>query len=194
MLGPTLLGQRIRLAAIAPEHLPDYCRWFSDLEVMRFLSRDTPPTLRQEEEWLDHVSRSETDVVWGIFADEQHIGSIGIHRINWRNRRASTGTLIGDKRWWGRGIAGEAMRLRTAYAFEELGLDKLITQVFSGNVASRKALESVGYQTVGLYRHHEFRQNQWWDMWIGEVLRDDWIARQQASATQASVDRADVST
>jgi peptide/nickel transport system substrate-binding protein len=54
-------------------------------------------------------------------------------------------------------IATEAMQLRTRYAFEELGLEKLITNVDEDNPASRRALERVGYRTVGLHRRHRFR-------------------------------------
>jgi [ribosomal protein S5]-alanine N-acetyltransferase len=181
MLGPTIVGRTVTLAPIKSEHLAHYLEWFADPEVTRFLSRDMSVTLKQEEEWLDQVSRSETDVAWGLFVEGQHIGGTGITQIDWRNRRAVTGTIIGDKSWWGRGIASESMSLRTRYAFEELGLEKLMTNVSEGNVASRRALEKAGYQTVGIYRHHVFRHNRWWDTWIGEILRDEWLAHRPAT-------------
>ncbi len=170
-----LVGSLVTLAPIKPEHLEHYLEWFADPEVTRFLTRDAPPTLKEEEEWLERVARSETDVVWGLFVEDEHIGSTGIHGINWRSRHAVTGTLIGDRRRWGRGIGTESMVLRTGYAFGELGLEKLITHVFEGNVASRRALEKVGYRTVGVHRRHEYRHNQWWDVWIGELLREHWL-------------------
>jgi RimJ/RimL family protein N-acetyltransferase len=179
MLGPTLSGSLVTLAPLAPEHLEHYLLWFADPEVTRFLMRDSPPSRREEEEWFERTSRSDTEVLWGIFVEGRHVGSIGIHAINWRSRRAMTGIIIGDKRWWGRGVASEAMQLRTRYAFEELGLEKLITTVFEGNPASRRALEKVGYGTVGVYRRHEFRNGQWWDVWIGELLREDWVQAQR---------------
>jgi [ribosomal protein S5]-alanine N-acetyltransferase len=180
MLGPTLVGSKVTLAPIKPEHLSHYLEWFADAEVTRFLMRDTPPTLKDEEAWFERVARSEQDVIWGLFVEGTHIGSTGIHQIDWRNRRGMTGILIGDRTWWGRGIAGDSHALRTRYAFEELGLQKLVTQVCDGNTASRRALERVGYRTVGIYRRHEFRRGQWWDVWIGELLRDEWLVRQPA--------------
>jgi len=183
MLGPTLAGSTVTLAPIRPEHLEHYVEWFADPDVTRFLTRNVAVTLQQEQEWLEQVARSETEVVWGIFAEGKHVGSTAISRIDWRNRHGMTGIVIGDRGCWGRGIASEAMTMRTHYAFEELGLEKLLTQVVEGNVASRRALERVGYATVGIYRHHEFRHNRWWDMWIGELLREDWEARQAARAT-----------
>src|SRR5260221_137943 len=70
--------------------------------------------------------------------------------------------------------ATEAMRLRTRYAFLELNLTKLMTEVFMDNPASRRALEKNRYKTVGVHRHHFFTGGTWHDVWIGEVLRDEW--------------------
>jgi RimJ/RimL family protein N-acetyltransferase len=176
MLGPVLTGHLVTLAPLKPEHLEHYVEWFADREVTRYLAHVQVFSLTQEEEWLERVSRSESDVAWGIFADGEHIGGTGISQIDWRNRHAITGTVIGNKSWWGRGIGTEAMALRTRYAFEELGLEKLMTTVVEGNTASRRALENVGYHSVGIHHHHEFRHNRWWDVWIGELLRDEWLA------------------
>jgi RimJ/RimL family protein N-acetyltransferase len=118
MLGPTLVGRSVTLGPLAPEHLSDYCRWFADPEVTRYLHRDNPPSLHVEQEWFDPAVASDSEVMWGLFAEGQHIGSVGLSQINWRHRRATTGTLIGDKGRWGRGIATRAMWLRTRYAFE----------------------------------------------------------------------------
>jgi RimJ/RimL family protein N-acetyltransferase len=186
MLGPTLVGRSITLGPLAVEHLPNYCRWFADPEVSRYLPRDNPPSLREEQEWFEPIVAADSEVVWGLFAEDQHIGSIGLHQINWRDRRALTGTMIGEKGWWGRGIATEAMQLRTRYAFEELGLEKLITNVDEGNLASRRALERVGYRTVGVYRRHRFRGGVWADVWIGELLRADWIAEDSSGRAAGS--------
>jgi RimJ/RimL family protein N-acetyltransferase len=186
MLGPTLAGPTVTLAPLEPEHLDHYLEWFADPQVTHFLAHDRVVTLQQEHEWFERVTRSETDVAWGIFVEGRHIGGTGITQINWRSRNAITGTVIGDRTWWGRGVASEAMALRTQYAFEELGLEKLMSQVFEGNLASRRALEKVGYTTVGIYRRHEFRHNRWWDVWIGELLRDEWLARRSVATGQTT--------
>ena len=82
----------------------------------------------------------------------------------------------------GKGYAGEAMRLRTRYAFHELGLQKLITTVVGPNDASRRGLERAGYRQCGLYRRHFLVDGQWHDMWIGEIFKDDWESQEGRSA------------
>src|SRR5215471_15698547 len=94
--------------------------------------------------------------------------------IDWRTRAAESGIMIGDKREWRRGRASEAMRLRTEYAFRELGLRKVWTGVWLPNHGSRRALEKAGYRQCGLMRRHFFGNGQWFDVWLAEIHRDDW--------------------
>jgi len=183
MFGPILQGEHIRLVPLTPEMLPVYVQWFSDTEVTRYMGRPFPPTLAQEHEWFERVTKSDTDLLWAIMAEDRHIGSTGIHDIQWRSRRAITGNLIGDKSAWGKGYGSEAVRLRTRYAFQELGLEKLETEVFMENAGSRRCLEKSGYRQYGVRRRHEFRDGRWHDFWIADILRDEWVAAQEAAAT-----------
>ena len=179
MFGPILDGERVRLAPITVDMLPTFSRWFADTEVTRFLSLRYPPAAKLEEEWFERTMRSETDVVWATLLREENdrlIGTTGIHAIDWPNRRASTGNVIGEKTEWRKGYATEVIRLRTRWAFEEMGLEKLATKVFVENVGSRRALEKSGYREVGLARRDEWRHGKWHDMWLAEVLRDEWAA------------------
>ena len=98
--------------------------------------------------------------------------------VNWRSRYGMTGIVIGEKDEWGKGYASDAMRLRTRYAFRELGLQKLITTVVGPNDASRRGLERAGYRQCGLYRRHFLVDGQWHDMWVCEIFKDDWEAQE----------------
>lgn len=181
MLGPLLVGSRVTLAPTAVEHLPNFCRWFADPAVNGYTLRFSPPSQGQEEEWYDRIARSEKDVTWAILHQDAHIGVTGLHEIHWQSRHASSGIIIGAQEYWGRGLATEAMHLRTGFAFDELGLEKVITGVFIENVASRRALERVGYRQAGIHRRHYYRQGRWHDLWLGEILREDW--QKQVSPT-----------
>ena len=185
MLGPILTGKLVTLAPSQPEHLPNFCQWFADPDVTRFILRVAPPTLKQDGEWLERIGRSETHVEWAILVGDRHVGATGLHEIHWQIRHAKSGLLIGEKDCWGRGYATEAMRLRTAYAFEQLGLEKVWTTAYVENVASRRALERVGYREVGVHRRHFYRNGRWHDLWVAELLREDWErARPGANLTQ----------
>jgi len=48
------------------------------------------------------------------------VGGTSIDGIDWANGHGTTGTVIGDKSCWGKGIGSEVMRLRADFAFREL--------------------------------------------------------------------------
>ena len=174
MFGPVLKGAKVTLRPGREGDAELFVRWFADMEVTRFLGRRMAVALYQEEEYLKKIGESKEDVWWMIDAEGKPIGATGIHRINWIDANGTTGTLIGEKDCWGKGYATEVMSLRTRYAFRELNLHKLMTEVDTENVASRKALERCGYRTVGIRREQQFREGEWRDRWLGEVLRDEW--------------------
>ena len=102
------------------------------------------------------------------------IGASGIHGISRLDAHATTGTMIGEKALWGRGYGAESVRLRTEYAFLQLNLHKLQTEVFADNHRSRRALERSGYRETGIAREHFWREGRWHDLWRAELLRSDW--------------------
>ena len=148
--------------------------WFADMEVTRFIGHRWATALYQEVDVLKRFGESKRDVFWMIDADGETVGATGIHQIDWQSAHGTTGIIIGAKEKWRTGIASEAMALRTRYAFRELNLHKLTTEVFVDNPASRRALEKNGYRTVGVHREHFFTHGRWHDIWLGEVLRADW--------------------
>jgi len=98
--------------------------WFEDLEVTARLLRRWPPSLEDEQEWLKKTAADPNSVFWVIEHEDRAIGTTGIHGIDWTNGNGKTGTLIGDKSMWGKGIAREVMQLRAGFAFRELPLRK----------------------------------------------------------------------
>jgi RimJ/RimL family protein N-acetyltransferase len=54
--------------------------------------------------------------------------------------------MIGNKQYWGKGIATEIVGLVSNYGFNRLNLNKLYAGVVDGNVGSSKALLNNGYK------------------------------------------------
>ncbi|TMC00935.1 MAG: GNAT family N-acetyltransferase [Chloroflexi bacterium] len=174
MYGPVIQGKLVSLRPPRPDDAPLMITWFEDMEITRFLALRHPPNLEYEKEWLDKTARDPNSVIWVVEHGGAVVGVTGIHEINWKFGYGTTGTIIGDKRQWGKGLARELMQLRARYAFTELPLRKLKSQYYDGNVASGKAQAAAGYQVVGRARKEAFIGGQWVDAIMTEVLREDW--------------------
>ena len=174
MYGPVIQGSRFRLRPPRPDEAEIMTTWFADQEVTARLGLRFPPSIEEEREWLSSRSGDRNSILWAIEHEGRAVGTTGLHFIDWQNRNATTGTLIGDRRAWGKGIGSELMRLRAEYAFTELPLHKLKSAYLEGNEASRRALMRAGYREVGRLRQEHFRQGRWLDHILVELLREEW--------------------
>jgi RimJ/RimL family protein N-acetyltransferase len=175
MYGPVIEGTLVRLRPPRPDDAAAMITWFEDMEVTRFLLRRHPPGIEEEKEWLEKVARDPNEILWVVEHEGRAVGVTGINQIDWRNGFGTTGTLIGDKAVWGKGIGREVMQLRARYAFNQLPLRKLKSGYLDGNEASARAQAATGYREVGRYRADMFFDGKWLDLVITEVLREDWI-------------------
>lgn len=148
--------------------------WFEDLEVTRFLKLRHPPSLDFEREFLDRMARDPDAVWWGVEHDGGLVGGTSIVRIDWKHGFGTTGTVIGDKTAWGRGLGRELMQLRAEYAFTQLPLRALRSGYLDGNVASARAQKAAGYKEVGRWHDDAFIDGRWVDHVLTELLREDW--------------------
>ncbi|MBK9119141.1 MAG: GNAT family N-acetyltransferase [Phycisphaerales bacterium] len=149
-------GEKVRLVPLDRDrHFQNCVRWVNDPYVTEWtLVGDFPITRLQEEAYFERHARqaSPSDVVFAIETlseEEEHIGLASLHQIDYRHGTAQTGTLIGRRKFWGQGFGTDAIRVRTRYAFEVLGLRLLLSEVMAPNVASLRALAHAGYREVG---------------------------------------------
>lgn len=179
MYGPVIEGARVRLEPLTEDIVPLACEWFADLAVTRYLPVEFPPSPPQAaEEWLERAAKDESEVTWGISVRGRVIGTTTLGPIDWRNRHAYSRLLIGDRSAWGKGFATEAVRLRTWFAFSQLGLQKLMSSVLADNVAARQVLEKNGYRGYGTSRRELYKDGTWHDLWLCDLIREEWEERE----------------
>jgi RimJ/RimL family protein N-acetyltransferase len=148
--------------------------WFNALEVTRFIQLRHPPSADAEREFLERAARDPDTVFWAVEHDGLLVGATSIVAIDWKHGCGTTGTVIGEKAAWGKGVARELMRLRADYAFTQLPLRKLKSGYIEGNHASARAQKSAGYREVGRWHKDRFIDGKWHDHILTELQRDDW--------------------
>jgi RimJ/RimL family protein N-acetyltransferase len=185
MLGPILRGAAVSLEPAQLEDAAVRCRWFADLELSRWWTGPDVPSLKQEEESFDRAARDPALVLWRIALEGRTIGSAWLTAIDWRNRQAWQGMVIGERAEWGKGYGSEVVALRTAFAFEDLGLERLETSCLERNVGMQRALARSGFRRIGIRQHRFFLQGGWHHELLFELLCSEWRERQRSHASRA---------
>jgi RimJ/RimL family protein N-acetyltransferase len=170
-----LKGDRVRL--VPPDralHLENALVWLNDPQITATLKINLGVTRREEEQFFEQVeTRRDTDFVWAMLDEtDRHIGFLGLVEINWRNRWATGGLFIGERAAWGRGYATDAIRVRTKFAFGELGLHRI--EGHTMNPAMKRVYEKSGYKHEGVARQKFWRDGRWYDADLYAILIEDW--------------------
>ena len=111
-----------------------------------------PYTLADANWWIAHASAEEPTTSFAIVANGEAVGGIGLLRqtdVDFRS--LEIGYWLGEAHW-GRGIATEAVRAVTEYAFANFDVCRIYATVFESNLASMRVLEKAGYVCEGRLR------------------------------------------
>ena len=80
------------------------------------------------------------------------------------------------------GYCTEAAAEMLRYAFEDLGLHRVMARHFRSNPASGRVMQKIGMQYEGRMREHFWRWDQAHDIELYGILRREWQARAGAEA------------
>ncbi len=99
------------------------------------------------------------------------VGTIDLYEIDAHNRRAGVGILI-DEAYRKRGLATQALKLTTEYAFNFLYLHQLFAYISISNTNSIDLFKKTGYTEVGLLKDWVQRSETFEDVLLCQLVND----------------------
>jgi RimJ/RimL family protein N-acetyltransferase len=144
----------IRLEPLSEEHLQPLAGLLQDPAVQRFTRIPVPVPEGFERTWLDLYEEGRREGAREAFAiveGDEVVGVAVAPEIDAVTRTAELGYVVAPEAR-GRGVAGEALRLLTEWAFATLGALRLELLIGSENLASQRVAERCGYVREGVLR------------------------------------------
>ena len=171
-----LVGKRVNLRPFLKADIPTLTRWINNPAVREFVLATLPQTEKQEEEWFNKLGSDDKNIVLGIETkDNVLIGSMGIHRIEWRGRIFTPGAPIGEKDYWGKGYGTDAKMILLDYIFNTLNLRKVCSAVIAYNKRSLHYNLHCGYKVEGIRRKHIFKKGRYWNQIELGLFKEEWL-------------------
>jgi RimJ/RimL family protein N-acetyltransferase len=173
-------GRKVRLRAVEERDLPQLHVWANDEDLWSNLGGwRFPSNFESIKAWfaglgsdpLSHRFIIETN------DDGRLIGTANLVSIDWKNRNASHGMLLGPGGERRKGYGRDTVMAMMRYAFDELGLERLDTDIIEYNEASLGLyVGACGWTEEGRQRRWHFRKGRYWDKILVGVTRDDYAA------------------
>lgn len=174
-----IVGQRVRFRAIEESDQPVLVAWLNDPEISRLVGGWTfPVSLAAQRDWFSRNRGDTRNQRWIVEShDGEVLGLTGLWDIDWQNRHALTALKLGSKNVRGKGYGSDAILTLMSYAFQQVGLHRLWTEILEYNVASRRAyVEKCGWTVEGSLRQHVFRDGKFHDQLRIGVLASEFYA------------------
>lgn len=182
---PTLTTGRLVMRPLTLADSPEVQRLAGEREVAsttRLIPHPYPEGLA--ESWIGSLAdkyRAGELVTFAICAtDGQLMGSIRLS-LNLIDQHAEMGYWIGTA-FWNNGYCTEAAAGVLQYGFEGLGLSRIYANYMARNPASGRVLAKLGMSQEGVLRRHRFKWDQFEDLVVCGILREEYFALQKVRA------------
>jgi RimJ/RimL family protein N-acetyltransferase len=153
-----------------------YCGFLADPQVHVWLEDRCQRPIT-----LPHAQAYVLAEAWyrcAIECDGTFVGMAGLEDVDGSRGVARFFIVIGDRRYWGRGLGQAVTCAILEKGFTDLGLRKVHSDYLAPNEGSRIIHERVGFKVDGVARQDRWRRGQWVDRVFLSILKDEFQGRQ----------------
>jgi ribosomal-protein-alanine N-acetyltransferase len=180
---PFLVGDRIYMRPLEVADVTEaYLHWMNDAELAKFIPAMTfPGTRAAVEAYVDKESRNPATVFLAIIEKDtgRHVGNIKLGPVNWVDRNAEFGRLLGDGATRSKGYGSEAVSMILRYAFEVLNLYKVFATCLASNEAAIRSNEKNGLSLEATIKEKRFVDGKYEDVVYMGINRETYLARRK---------------
>jgi RimJ/RimL family protein N-acetyltransferase len=149
-------------------------RWYNDFAVA-VLNGSVPHPQTMEVSRAAVARFSTDDQTSSAFAMYERttmrlIGFVDLRNIDYRQRTAELGIMIGEHECWGKGFGTETLHLVLEYAFSVLGLHNVMLSLAGYNERALRTYRRVGFREIGRRREICSIGNKLYDAVIMDCL------------------------
>lgn len=141
----------VELVPLEKKYLNIVTKWNYDKEINFYFSKRPPLSTEQQEIWLENTLSDSTKKKYIIIhqINKKPVGMVSLMKIEHTSRKAEFGITIGEKNYWGTGVAKAASNMLLHYAFQILKLEEIYLTVFEANVRAIQFFSNLGFIKTG---------------------------------------------
>jgi RimJ/RimL family protein N-acetyltransferase len=165
------------LRRLEPNDINDLYQYRNDWEVIRTLGGFSAGYSRQDlKEWMEYHRNCRDEIIWTVAEQETDrcLGHVGLYNIDHRVRKAEFAIMIGDRKWWGRGLGRKVTQAVVDYGFCHLNLHRVYLSVLQNNERAISLYHSLGFRKEGVLRHDQFRDGSYLDTVLLGIHEEEW--------------------
>jgi UDP-4-amino-4,6-dideoxy-N-acetyl-beta-L-altrosamine N-acetyltransferase len=154
--------------------------WRNRADVRRWMYTDHLISPAEHERWFTGALQDPNRRYWMVELEGRPVGLASVE-IAAVHRRATWGWYLGEPDARGRGVGAYAQYCGIETVFDELGLNKLWSEVLADNEGAWRLHEAFGFKREALFRAHVWKGGMAHDVVGLGLLADDWSGLREQS-------------
>ena len=172
-----IYGDKVVLRAIEERDKEMFLNLINDPETERMLGGSSfPVSSIEQEQWIKNQSCNKNNlrcVVTEKGKEDYGLGTIILTDIDYKNGTAQVHIKMVNGEGRGKGFGTDALKAITEYAFSELRLNCIYSEVLSYNHISQKLFAKCGFHRDGILRARVYKENNYIDVISYSLLKYD---------------------
>jgi RimJ/RimL family protein N-acetyltransferase len=169
-------GEKVYLAAIEREDLKLLQQWRNLAYFKKYFREYRDLNFDQQEDWYQKkVLQDPSTLMFSIkrVEDDLLLGCCGLCYINWIHRHTDLSLYIGYQECYidEEGYALESCKLLFDYAFNELGLNKIWTEIYEFDHKKKRLYKDLGFLIDGILREQYYYEGRFWNSYLMSFLK-----------------------
>lgn len=173
-------GNRVDLVAVSMIYIEEYHKWINDPDVCDMLGMiDFPLSLEKERQWVEEsfVQRESEKIFTILTKRGKPIGNIALMEIDYINRCAEMGIMIGEREYWNREYGTNAINTLLEFAFNNMNLSKICLTTNESNKRALACYKKCGFSKEGRLRKQRYYRGKYENDLLMGISREDWIRK-----------------
>lgn len=177
-----LKGALVGLTAVEKSDLMQLMDWRNIESFRKHFREYREINSTMQEKWFEmKVMADPSTMMFSIrrLSDGLLLGCCGFVYINWVHKHADLSLYIGWNEAYidNEGYAEDSCKVLFRYAFKELGLHKVWTEIYEFDDKKWTLYQKLGFKQDGMLRDNYFYDGKWWGSRMISLLTDEYLAQ-----------------
>jgi len=156
MKSPTIKTENYIIRPLKKEDASLWQEWDVDEEIQAHMPepKNEVQDISGQYEYIEECEKDKEGYYWSIETSEGvTIGTVSLFEVYTHHKLANVGIVVGDKNYWGKGVATEVFQTLVPYAFEHLDISYIGAEVEADNTPMTRVFEKVGFTLDSLFKN-----------------------------------------
>jgi RimJ/RimL family protein N-acetyltransferase len=181
-----LRGKKVGLRKVQRGDLDSLMKWRNDDTYRQYFREYRELNLDDQVKWYEKlVLQDQGTLMFSIIdlTSQELVGACGLCYINWVQRNADLSLYIGKDGIYidtsVGGYAWDSMEVLFRYAFEELNLYKIWTEIYTIDEKKKELFETFGMNRDAILRDNYFYRGKYINSYIYSMLQPEFLKKGQ---------------